>query len=412
MFIENKKEGTRDKIFMWSMAFLAFLWYLKDCDSHMSFYNSTLYAFSYKYGFISRGFVGSVYQLLDMVLPIDMMKYQSVYYFSICMTVLFYIVLLLFLSKILKVTEHTQKHNVKLLIAFLGIFMFPMFWTAENMGRIDIYFLLLVFLCVYLIMHEKLLWAVVPLLAICMCIHQGFTFTSANLILVMLFYKAMMAKQNNKKYMKIFILSFVVISILFLYFEFGNHLRDTTMIETLITDAKNLSASGNDYNETIIDHELLGQGVFAREKSYHICNMQETPVFLILFFPYILIAWNFFRNLLRGTKGKERLAYLAVALGNLTLLPELILKVDYGRYAFFTFFYYIVIVMVLIALKDEKTIFAFEETKQKIKRKVSMPYLLLVYPAIFMPFSDWFISDVSLAVMDLIKSIYFRLPIG
>ena len=85
------------------------------------------------------------------------------------------------------------------------------------------------------------------------------------------------------------------------------------------------------------------------------------------------------------------------------MVPDLILKVDYGRYAHFTFFYYIAIVLMLIALDDQRVIEAMKATKETVKKKLGIPYLLIAYPMIFMPFSDWYISDVSLAIMDAIK---------
>lgn len=377
----------------------------------MSFYNSTLYAFSYRYGFISRGLLGTVYQWFDQILPFHLMSYNSLYQTSFVMTFIMYLFILLLCWCCLKKCRESYQHDLRLLICFMGVFTFPMFWTAANMGRIDIYFMICLMISLMLLVADRWIWLIVPLTAVSMCIHQGFTFTSANIVLALLFFRALQTQEETRrrKYGILFVLTFLVVSSLFLYFEFFSHTSGTDIAGELIANSKLLSESGKDYNETIVNHEILGKGVYEDEKAYHICNMQETPVFILFFWPYLWIAFTFFKYLLRGTRGKEKLAYLAVASGALTLVPELILKVDYGRYAFFTFFYYIVIVMVLIAADDERTCSAYRETKEAVKRKVAFPYFLIVYPMIFMPFSDWFITDVTLDVMDLIKLFLLKL---
>ncbi len=397
--------SKENKVFILAMIGMAFLCYLYFVDDNMTYFNSTLYAFSYDYGFIPRAFMGSIFQLVNAIVPFDLMNYNGIYLFSQIGTFLFYIFTFLFFISVLKKTDKDSQHTSRLLMVFFGVFTFPMFITSENFGRIDIYFFILIYVSLMLIINNKAEWLIVPIIIVCMCIHEGFTFTSANIILVLLFYKALTdGEKINKKYMSLFLICFAIVSVLFVYFEFLSKFDGTTTeVEQIIRNAKLLSRSGKKYNETIINHELLGMDVFESERAYHICNYQETPVFLALFFPYILIAFSFFKRLLSKVKGKEFVAYLFVVIGPLTMVPDLILKVDYGRYAHFTFFYYIAIVLVLIALKDQKVIDAMRGTTEAVKKKLAIPYLLIAYPMIFMPFSDWYISDVSLAIMDAIK---------
>ena len=399
----NAKIKKQNLIFLLTLVVFAVLCFLKDFGSAMSHYNSTLYSFSYKYGFISRGFVGSCYHALNKIVPIDLMTYQSLYVFSIAMTIVLLLTIFLFYYYCLNKCSEENLHNIRMLIVFFSVFTFSNFWTAENLGRIDIYFIILLLISVILVVEDKLAWLVIPLIGICMCVHQGFTFTNANLILALLFFRAMTSKKNNtrKKYLIFFIITFAEISVLFLYFELFSHMSDTGVVNELISTSMNLSKSGHDYNETILNHEILGQGVFEDEIGYHIINLRELPFFLITFCPYIIIFIIFAKRLLKGEKGTQLLGYLAVVLGGLTLLPEMILKVDFGRYAYYTFFYYILIVICLIVMGDNKTIDAFNSVKQSVNKKISFGKLLIVYPLIFMPFSDWFISDITLRLCDI-----------
>ncbi len=398
--MRKKKEGNI--IFLLTLALFAVLCFFKDFGSGMSHYNSTLYSFSYKYGFISRGFVGTCYQLLDKIMPFDLMTYNNLYHFSIVATVVLLLIMFVFFYHCLKKCNPENLHNVRMLIVFFSVFTFSNFWVPENLGRIDTYYLMIVFICLMLIIEDKLVWLVIPLVGICMCVHQGFTFTNANLILALLFFKAMCKKEGiDKKYFICFILSFVEVCVLFLFFEFFSHINTAGVVDELIAQSKLLSHTGNDYNETILNHEILGQGVFKDELEYHLINVRELPFFLIMFSPYLVIFILFSKRLLRGEKGRRLLAYLAVVLGALTLLPEMILKVDFGRYAYYTFFYYILIIMSLIVMKDKKTINAFEDVKCVVNEKISFGKLLIVYPLIYMPFSDWFISHITLRLCDI-----------
>ncbi len=399
----NSNARKQNLIFLLMLFVFAILCFLKDFGSDMSHYNSTLYSFSYKYGFISRGFVGSVYQLLDKILPFDLMTYQNLYYFSIIMTVVLLMVIFLFYYYCLSKCSKDNLHNVRMLIAFFSVFTFSNFWTPENLGRIDIYFIILLLISVVLVLEDKIPWLVIPLIGVCMCIHQGFTFTNANLILVLLFFKAMTDEDNKtrRRYLIYFIVTFAEISILFLFFEFFSHTAGEGVVEELINTSMRLSKSGNDYNETILNHEILGQGVFEEEIKYHIINLRELPFFLITFCPYIIIFVIFAKRLLRGERGVRLLGHLSVVLGGLTLLPEMILKVDFGRYAYYTFFYYILIVICLIVMKDKKTMEVFNGVKQTVNERISFGKVLIVYPLIFMPFSDWFISDITLRLCDI-----------
>ena len=101
------------------------------------------------------------------------------------------------------------------------------------------------------------------------------------------------------------------------------------------------------------------------EWEYHVANYIDTPIFLCFFFPYIFIAIHFFGHLLRGKTKKEKVAYSLVMLGAATVVPEMILKVDYGRYVYAVFFYYIAIVLCLIAMGDQVIAGQLEETKQQ-----------------------------------------------
>ena len=372
-------------------AWMCFCWF-RYFERTMEFYNTTLFALSYSYGFISRGLLGTMWELLDKITPMSLMNYRSVYLFHIGVSILYELVVFLLFVTCYRMCGHRQKPMMRYLICFLAVFAYPMFLSEEMFGRLDVYLYILVLIGVLCILKEKWEWVILPIGLICICIHQGFVFINANIILVLLLYKAITRKEKRKKYIALFIGFLVLISAFFCYFEFFSHVNGTEIADEITTNAKLLSEDGESYNETIVRHEILGEDVFQDEMKYHIYNYEDFPVFLLLFAPYIVIGLHFFIRLFRTTESWNRLMYLIIFVGAGTILPQMILKVDYGRYMFSTFFYYILVVMVLFAMGDIRIGVQLENTKCAIKERTSVPLVLLVYPVFLTPFYDVIIS--------------------
>lgn len=355
----------------------------------ISYYNTTPFAFSYKYGFISRGFLGSVWQMLDRMLPWNLMTYNAIYRFSQLITAVLFLLLLILFAVCIAKAEDNQKRNIRYLICFVSIFVFPNYLSEEIFGHLDIYLLCITVFCTILIIIEKAEWIIVPMMLVGVCVHHGFVFMNANVVLVLLFYKMVMRKGKQRlKYGILFFLSFIGVSVLFLYFEFFSHVSGPEIYEEVVETAKMLSPSGDMYNVSMVNHEILGEGVFMDEWKFHVYNYHDFPVFCIFFLPYIILGVSFFKKLLTGRKKEQCLAYLGIAAGAATVLPEMILKVDYGRYVFVTIFYYLITIIALIALRDQTVAAQFVQTKEEVKRKMPVPIILLLYPIFFVPFYD------------------------
>ncbi len=393
--MKEKKPWREDKnvTFLAALAVFAVAASIRFFSRELSMYNTTPFALTYKYGFISRGFMGTLWAFLDGVLPGDLMNYQSLYTFSFWATVLYLVLLFVLFSSCLRHCREENQHNMRYLICFLGIFAFQMFWSDELFGRLDIYLMILTTLGVILIVEEKCEWLVIPFSIICVMIHQGFVFVSANLMLVPLFYKILIYKgKKRRKYIVIFALMFLSVSVLFLYFELFSHSKGAEIFDEVVAAAKALSEDGQGYATTLLDHEILGRDVFEEEWQYHVFNYKEFPTALLLFFPYLVIGLSFFKKLISNKDRLHRFVYLVLFAGVATVLPEMLLKVDYGRYMFRIFYYYISMVMVFIAMGDTTVADQLEETKEGIKRKIPVPLVVLFYPMFLTPFFDVIIS--------------------
>ena len=202
----EKIEKKRYWQFIACMFAFSVFYYLRYFKHVMTEYNTTLFAMSYKYGFISRGMLGTLWDGLDRLLPVNLMTYEAVYWFNWGITWLFSLLVIVFLGKCLRKCASGQKHNMYYMAIACAIYFFPMFWSEEMFGRLDVYLYVLTFVCLFALLDEKAEWIIIPVGIVCMCIHQGFVFTNANLILVPLFYKILTAEgKRRRKYLMLFV---------------------------------------------------------------------------------------------------------------------------------------------------------------------------------------------------------------
>ena len=403
----EKVEKKRYWQFIACMFAFSVFYYLRYFKHVMTEYNTTLFAMSYKYGFISRGMLGTLWAGLDRLLPVNLMTYEAVYWFNWGITWLFSLLVIVFLGKCLRKCASGQKHNMYYLAIACAIYFFPMFWSEEMFGRLDVYLYVLTFVCLFALLDEKAEWIIIPVGIVCMCIHQGFVFTNANLILVPLFYKILTAEgKRRRKYLMLFVGFFATISALFLYFEFFSHGNGASIYKEVVAAAKALSEDGKGYNKSIIMHEILGQDVYEAEARYHALNRTEFPAFLLLYAPYLPIVIHFFKGLFqRSEDGKSKWIHAAFLLGACTILPQYFLKVDFGRYAFTTFTYYIVMVMMFMVMNDACVTVQLDATKEKIKATIPVPWIVLLYPMFLMPFYDVIISGATSKLRTLVMEV-------
>lgn len=393
MYGEEKKVNRN---FFVLLAIFATANVLRYYDHFIVSVNTTPFAFSYKYGFISRGLLGTALRVLNILFPYDFMTYDGIGLVSKAATFFFFMILFVFYGSCLKRCREEMRQNARYIIFFLSIFTFPMFVSAENFGRLDVYLLTILLLCCILVLSEKWEWLIVPLSVVAMLLHPGYVFMDINLLLVLLLYKILTQMgEKRKKYVALFMVTFVVVSILFLYFEFFSHPQGENIYEEVVATAKSLSDNGQNYHDHLINHDILGENVFWAEWDWHIVNFIEFPIFLVLFSPYIYLIGRFYHELIKSEQNRERKgAYIIIVLGAVTLLPEMILKTDYGRYMFALIFYYIACILILLAMGDEGVAMQVKAVMNYLKKHTVLALFLLMYAFMFVPFRDFHISDM------------------
>ena len=120
--------------------------------------------------------------------------------------------------------------------------------------------------------------------------------------------------------------------------------------------------------------------------------------------PYILIALGFARELLGLAKTKiDKVKYIIVLAGVLTILPDMILKVDYGRWIFSIISYYAVVLLALLAMRDTAVTEVSRQTVDRLRSKYPYAVLLLIYPLLFQPLMHISICPLTERIVNILN---------
>ena len=407
----KKKQISR---FMWLLILLSCAIFILDYDERVLPYNSTILAFSYKYGFISRGLAGTIYQWIDHILPVNMIDYAMVLRFTLIVTLAFYVLFFAFCYQCMKRCQEEYLGRFLYLILFYAVFVVSMFAYKRNFGRLDLYLMALTVIGTMCLIAKKAEWLIVPLSMISVMYHQGYVFMFYNILLALLVYRLLSEKEKKARiyYGVILLVSLIGCSALFLWFEFFSHTDGVRYVDEIIANAKAMTKpfNGMTYHDTLIDHEILGIDLSDVEYPYRVMNWIEIPFFIAIISPYIVLAVKLFRRILARAQGKtERLKYgfLAIAAG--TLLPLFLMKCDYARWVFALISYYCMIFLALVAMGDRIVAEELTGIFTEIKEKYPFAILLLLLPALLTPFWDVHINGLLRGISNPINETFLNL---
>lgn len=407
----KKKQISR---FMWLLILLSCAIFFLDYDERVLPYNSTILAFSYKYGFISRGLAGTIYQWIDSILPVNMIDYEMVLKFTLIVTLAFYVLFFAFCYQCMKRCQEEYLGRFLYLILFYAVFVVSMFAYKRNFGRLDLYLMALTVIGTMCLIAKKAEWLIVPISMISVMYHQGYVFMFYNILLALLVYRLLSEKEKKARiyYGVILLVSLIGCSALFLWFEFFSHTDGARYVDEIIANAKAMTKpfNGMTYHDTLIDHEILGIDLSDVEYPYRVMNWIEIPFFIAIISPYIVLVVKLFRRILaRAQRKTERLKYgfLAIAAG--TLLPLFLMKCDYARWVFALISYYCMIFLALVAMGDRIVAEELTGIFTEIKEKYPFAILLLLLPALLTPFWDVHINGLLRGISNPINETFLNL---
>lgn len=373
-------------------------------------YNTTILAFNYSYGFISRGLLGTLYLGLNELLPYDILNYESVVNITLIATSVIVFVLLLLAILILSKIDMKYQTNIQYMILFFAMFFVPMFYSFRNMGRPDVYMMFLTFLGLMLIISEKFEWLLVPLSILSVMVHQGYVFMFYNIFMYLLVYKAFHhTGKKRREYIAILATSFLSVSALFLYFNFFSHLNGEEIYHEIVALATKLGNKGEVF-DILVNHEILGIDPWEEEWPQHIYNFIELPIFCLFMSPYIFLGVRLFKSIILAAETKaEKSLYAFLPLCSLTMLPSYLLKIDYGRWLFAGIAYFSLVILALCALGDTLVTEKLHALMEDIRERYAYAALLLLFIGTMIPLHDIHINEVLRSISEWLD--YYHLHI-
>ena len=394
--MRNVLSKRNNRIYIYGTCAYMILSVLIYWDRYLDIMNTTVYAFSYQYGFMPRGVLGTFLWLFDRAVSYDAISYNTIYFISKVATVIYFAMILLFVIAVLDRCEKKHRVSAMWIMAVFNIISVPMFLSEDNFGRLDVYLVIITLFCLILIIIEKAEWLIVPAVLFAALIHEGYVFMNLNIILVLLLYKCIVSNDTavRRKYIIILALTFILPSIVFLYCEFGGHNYGEGVLGECLATATKVSYN-NDPHEEVLLHEIIGFDVKDMELKHRIMNFEDFVIFLPLFSPYIVfLVAVFVKYVKTGKSAKDHFISLIVLGGPVTILPEIILKVDFGRYVYAILFYYLAIFLVLLALRDKRAEETVATWKEIILRHKVLGILGIAYLFVFIPFKGYRICDI------------------
>ena len=383
--------------FLLSLSFVSIALFCGNYNGTLRSYNSTMLALSYKYGFTSRSLLGTIYHVINRLLPINMIDYRVAVVFATIVTALFFLYVLHFCKVCVFRCDEKYLPVVEVLLSAFVICTVSTFSFCHNFFRVDLFMMWMSCIGVEILLKGKQPWLAVVCALIGILFHQGYIFMYFNMILVFFIYRWLSGKRN-KKYFFLTAISFVSCTVLLFWFELFSRTNGLEIFPAIEAEAKALSFNGV-YHTTLLYHEVLGIDLSASERGFVRGNLLQSALLFILLFP----LWKGFLQtcasvVKRASGFQEKFKYFIIVAGGLTMLPDYLLKVDYGRWYMAVFAYYLVITVVMILEKDPVFLDVIDPIQKKWSKKNSWIVVYLLLVVLFVPFMD---VDINPLLRDL-----------
>lgn len=361
--IKNFLYGVRREIIIFLLLLFTLL---STLPGSLHGWNSAWYALDYSMGFGSRLFIGS---FLRLFYP-DFLPVEAVYSFVILAAVLLLILIAYILGYALRQNADSPAKAGLVLIIVLYLLCpgSPAYlWTTENIGRFDMYLLLLTLfaavICfkVHSISLRLLLFTLTGFAAL--SIHQVFMFIFFPLLFTLfaetaterMFQSANTNMLFQKKHIALGAVCLVSLAIGFLYFQAFSGLN-VSGIDELINI---LSARTNlEINEVALNYEYFtSTAVNVRELVLNQLGerIRYGLVTAFMLTPLFAVYGYLWLSVIRNTKGQQRFKYIFLLLSWLCFVPAFVLAIDWGRW-FGAFLTVLALQIIILAAKKDDVI--------------------------------------------------------
>jgi hypothetical protein len=291
------------------------------------------YLQSYKYGFASRMFIGTI---VDLLAGGGFISKEFVYVFTFCGTLFLCFYISVILGHIIQKSENHLPLLLLTILYFSSSISPAAYFVEENFGRMEKYIFLFI-LVIFSVVDKRIWrWFIPALCFMSLATHLVSIFLYMPLVIIILLYKVINKDNQSKSELFLFILTTAIITLSFLYFvifsrsalvfqteqEFANALKYKT-------DIKNPASWVHyDYFLSIIDTFRFAANYFvpvtALIKKFY-CILQNLPLFV-----FFVLFW---KNCITLEREKSmKMIFLLSMFLPLVSIPAFMLFIDWGRW--------------------------------------------------------------------------------
>jgi hypothetical protein len=389
IFTAIKKKINKYELLIFLFLFIQLL---STSNQDMDGHALSSYLLSYRYGFASRMFIGTI---VDLLLGGGFVSAVFVYAFAFCGTVL----LCLFISVVLGHIIQNSENRLPLLllsILYLSSSISPAaYFVQGNFGRMEIYIFLFV-LIIFSIIDKKLLrWFIPALCFMSIATHLVSVFFYMPLVFIILVYKYINKENKNKKEGILLILTTVIIVFSFLFFVFFSKaaliFKTEDEFVNALKDKTDITAYGSslhyDYFLSITDTYKSAMNYFnsitALMKKYY-CILQNLPFFL-----FFILFWK--NCITFEQKRSMKLIFWFSMLLPMLSIPAFILFIDWGRWVIMLLTVQFMLVFFFLYMKETAVVYTANKFTAIVQKNMYAAVLFIMLSVFFG--SIWQISS-------------------
>jgi len=334
-------------------------------------WNETTLSFGYQYGFIQRGFLGTVIYFVSQVSHAPNTTIINIFQFFTVFTMVVVSLVILFwsISKMQKTKESKYfVYTFASMVFVLGIGWDT--WFSYNLfAHTDVWLILLTIFSSFCILKKKYIPSLL-LVVICLLIHQAYVFMYLNVLICAFLLLALKEKSNKPlKWLGIMLL---LCSALFVYLQFFSKAKSGITYEIVRENA--ISYSGQPYidiwesqTKTYLFREADTQSATQGWQLF------RNYFYMELFFaiPFLVEFIKYWHRIIKATDDKlRRTAYIIAPWGVLTAVPLFAMHTDFGRWMFAVYFYEIALICLVNSIDDANVSKVNVETIEYIKKNL------------------------------------------
>jgi hypothetical protein len=351
-------------------------WWIPKVQGFEKIYAASHWVLSYDYGFIRRGLVGTIMKIWVPIVTIEDIHHTA--FIAYCIFLVFLLIVFYVLLR------YKDKHGqlFRLILIFLAN-PATIAMLARDLGRFDLFLIIITFILMTLLLFNKHVWLVPILMVIAMFIHEGFLILFAPTILAAIIF-VYLWKEREKKLLVTLVFSVISVAAVFLFiYKYGRPAMGYDKFWPLIQSRAAFNITELSIREcyfSVVDHYNL-----ASSSLYDAGSIANFFAALLIMSPVILILINLWTHAFRDCGAQHRVCKLLL-LATLSGLMVIPIATDYGRWLSGVIFCNFFAIFFLIS----KGIIKVEELTEYKGDSFAILFvpILLIY-LLFGPLHDW-----------------------